>query len=239
MREIPDFEKRPSEGNDNTGLSGSSERKRKREEGTTSGFGSGPAGRHHLRFTGTAAIRLNLDTESLYEDIEQRQQHEARDQRRKDVIDTSSDSYNESSHERIHHQVATSRQDGTFDLNDMSREQLREIAQGYADKECHSAHPMRDEINKHPFTASECRVIISEFNAIIKDIKHLIPEKKIKSIKGAIYGHTVERQKYQKSSEYRVIMALASRRYYDRKKGKASALHLGLTWQGLDRGSQA
>ncbi len=47
--------KRPMEDNENIGSSNIFERKRKREEGTPStGFGSGPAGRDHLRFTGTA-----------------------------------------------------------------------------------------------------------------------------------------------------------------------------------------
>jgi hypothetical protein len=67
------MERRSSSDSERT-ISDSSKQKRKREDGTTStGFGSGLAGRHHLRFTGTATIHLNLDIESLSKEIEQRQ----------------------------------------------------------------------------------------------------------------------------------------------------------------------
>ena len=64
----------------------SGDSQRQRVEGQTSGgFASGEAGRHHLRFTGTATIHLNLDIESLFKEIEQRQgiatrRHKAPDQ---------------------------------------------------------------------------------------------------------------------------------------------------------------
>jgi hypothetical protein len=72
--------KRPSDGEP------SGDSQRQRMEGQTSrGFGLGPAGRDHLRFTGTATIHLNLDIESLFKEIEQRQdiatqRHKAHDQ---------------------------------------------------------------------------------------------------------------------------------------------------------------
>jgi hypothetical protein len=60
----------------NVGSSDRFERKRKRKEGTTSiGCGSGPARKHHLRFTGTATIHFgfNITTESLSKESEQQQ----------------------------------------------------------------------------------------------------------------------------------------------------------------------
>jgi hypothetical protein len=72
--------KRPSDGEP------SGDSQRQRMEGQISrGFGLGPAGRDHLRFTGTATIHLNLDIESLFKEIEQRQdiatqRHKAHDQ---------------------------------------------------------------------------------------------------------------------------------------------------------------
>jgi hypothetical protein len=80
-------------GKESEGVGSSDSSGRKREEGTTStGFGSGPAGRHHLRFTGTTTgtFHLNLDIEPLYKETEQRQsiviqQHEAHNQAKPDL----------------------------------------------------------------------------------------------------------------------------------------------------------
>ena len=68
--------------NERTGPSNRSERKRKLEDTTSTGFGSGPAGKHHLRFTGTATatIHFDIDLGFINTEVEQQQQHKARDQ---------------------------------------------------------------------------------------------------------------------------------------------------------------
>src|SRR5689334_8069287 len=59
---------------DSESISSSESHKHRRGDNSVStGFASGEAGRYHLRFTGTATIHLNLDIESLYKEIKQRQ----------------------------------------------------------------------------------------------------------------------------------------------------------------------
>ena len=81
--------KRPIEEHDNARLPENTKRRRG-DDSASRGFGSGEAGRYHLRFFGTATIHLNLDIEPLSKEIEQRQgiatqRHEARDQAEPDL----------------------------------------------------------------------------------------------------------------------------------------------------------
>jgi hypothetical protein len=83
MREL-DRGKRSIEEYDDVSLSENAKRQRGDNSAST-GFASGPAGRRHFLFTGTATIHLNIDIESLSKEIEQRQGiatqwHKAHDQ---------------------------------------------------------------------------------------------------------------------------------------------------------------
>ena len=107
--------------NERVGSSERSERKRKWEEGTTStGFGSGPAAKHHLRFTGTAIFQIDLDMEPPCKESEQ--QHHAHNQAEPETpyflkrLDVPLGQATQAQQKKVHDQVGTSRSGVSSDV---------------------------------------------------------------------------------------------------------------------------